>query len=53
MFEAAEPKVFDWYVKNNGPDVNLFVDHSQVIQLECLRQGIRGTKSLWGRVLTY
>lgn len=53
MFEAADPAVFDWYVKNYGPDVNLFVDHSQIVQLECLRQGIWGTKSLWGRVLTY
>jgi hypothetical protein len=25
----------------------------QVVQLECLRRGIWGTKSLWGRVLTY
>ncbi|HEY4137865.1 MAG TPA: phosphosulfolactate synthase [Casimicrobiaceae bacterium] len=53
MFEAADPDVFSWYVKNYGPDVNLFVDHSQIVQLECLRSGIWGTKSLWGRVLTY
>lgn len=53
MFEAAEPEVFAWYVKNYGPEVNLFVDHSQIVQLECLRSGIWGTKSLWGRVLTY
>src|SRR6266576_3699724 len=50
MFEAAEPEVFAWYIKNYGPDVNLFVDHSQIVQLECLRSGIWGTKSLWGRV---
>jgi len=53
MFEAADPEVFAWYIKNYGPEVNLFVDHSQIIQLECLRSGIWGTKSLWGRVLTY
>jgi phosphosulfolactate synthase (CoM biosynthesis protein A) len=53
MFEAADPEVFGWYVKNYGPEVNLFVDHSQIVQLECLRRGIWGTKSLWGRVLTY
>lgn len=53
MFEAAEPEVFAWYVKNYGPEVNLFVDHSQIVQLECLRSGIWGTKSLWGRVHTY
>jgi phosphosulfolactate synthase (CoM biosynthesis protein A) len=53
MFEAADPEVFAWYVKNYGPEVNLFVDHSQVVQLECLRSGIWGTKGLWGRVHTY
>ncbi|MGH9357076.1 MAG: phosphosulfolactate synthase, partial [Terriglobia bacterium] len=53
MFEAADPEVFSWYVKNYGPEVNLFVDHSQIVQLECLRSGIWGTKSLWGRVVTY
>ena len=53
MFEAAEPQVFAWYVKNYGPEVNLFVDHSQIVHLETLRRGIWGTKSLWGRVLTY
>jgi phosphosulfolactate synthase (CoM biosynthesis protein A) len=53
MFEAADPEVFAWYIKNYGPDVNLFVDHSQIVQLACLRAGIWGTQSLWGRVLTY
>jgi phosphosulfolactate synthase (CoM biosynthesis protein A) len=53
MFEAAEPEVFAWYIKNFGPEVNLFVDHSQIVHLEVLRAGIWGTKSLWGRVQTY
>ena len=53
MFEAADPAVFAWYVKNYGPEVNLFVDHSQIVHLEVLRSGIWGTKSLWGRVQTY
>jgi len=53
MFEAADPAVFAWYVKTYGPEVNLFVDHSQIVQLECLRAGIWGTKDLWGRVVTY
>jgi len=52
MFEAADPKVFTWYVKNYGPEVNVFVDHSQIVQLECLRAGLWGTHSLWGRVHT-
>jgi phosphosulfolactate synthase (CoM biosynthesis protein A) len=53
MFEAADPPVFNWYVQNYGPEVNVFVDHSQIVQLECLRQGIWGTQGLWGRVLSY
>ncbi len=53
MFEAADPEVFAWYIKNYGAEVNLFVDHSNIVQLECLRSGIWGTKSLWGRVITY
>ncbi len=53
MFEAADPAVFGWYIKNYGPEVNLFVDHSQIVLLECLRSGIWGTKDVWGRILTY
>jgi phosphosulfolactate synthase (CoM biosynthesis protein A) len=53
MFEAADPEVFAWYIQNYGPDVNLFVDHSQIVQLECLRSGIWGTAGLWGRVVSY
>ncbi len=53
MFEAADPEVFAWYIKNYGPEVNLFVDHSQIVQLECLRSGLWGNASLWGRVWTY
>jgi phosphosulfolactate synthase (CoM biosynthesis protein A) len=53
MFEAADPDVFSWYVKNYGIDVNLFVDHSQIVQLECLRAGLWGTHDTWGRMLSY
>jgi phosphosulfolactate synthase (CoM biosynthesis protein A) len=53
MFEAADPDVFSSYIKDYGPEVNLFVDHSQIVQLECLRSGVWGTNDLWGRVLTY
>ncbi|KUI63902.1 Phosphosulfolactate synthase [Cytospora mali] len=28
MFEAADPKVFNWYIREFGTDVNLFVDDS-------------------------
>src|SRR5262249_52399460 len=53
MFEAADAAVFAWYGTNYGPELSLFVAHSQIVQLECLRSGIWGTASLWGRVLTY
>src|SRR4030043_1953962 len=46
MFEAADPEVFAWYIKNYGAEVNLFVDHSQIVQLETLRAGIWRTKRL-------
>lgn len=50
MFEAADPAVFEWYIKSYGYNINLFVDHSQIIQVECLRSGIWGTKETWGRI---
>ena len=53
MFEAADPEVFTWYIKNYGSEVNLFVDHGQIVQLECLRSGIWGTTDVWGRILAY
>ncbi len=53
MFEAADPPVFEWYIQNYGPDVNLFVDHSQALHLESLRAGVWGPVSLFGRVVTY
>jgi phosphosulfolactate synthase (CoM biosynthesis protein A) len=53
MFEAAEPAVFEWYVKHMGPEVNLFIDHSQVLHLESLRSGVWGPSDLWGRIVTY
>nr|WP_233992835.1 phosphosulfolactate synthase [Salinibacter altiplanensis] len=53
MFEAADPHVFPWYMQNYGPEVNLFVDHSQIVQLECLRSVIWGPHDLFGRVHTF
>lgn len=48
MFEAADPAVFEWYIKNYGAEVNLFIDHSQIVQLECLRAGILGDEEHLG-----
>lgn len=53
MFEAADPEVFRWYIQTYGPEVNLFVDHSQVVELAATRTGIWGPHHLWGRVQTY
>ncbi|KAL2022246.1 hypothetical protein VTK56DRAFT_5856 [Thermocarpiscus australiensis] len=53
MFEAADPKVFNWYVREFGADVNLFVDHSQIVQLSCLRAGIWGMSDTFGKVATF
>ncbi|KNC99381.1 uncharacterized protein SPPG_05625 [Spizellomyces punctatus DAOM BR117] len=53
MFEASDPEVFTHYIKTYGPDVNLFVDHSQILQLEGVRQGIWGVKDVWGRVASF
>ncbi|WOL17769.1 protein HEAT-STRESS-ASSOCIATED 32 [Canna indica] len=37
MFEASNNKTSEWFVKSYGPKVNLFIDHSEVMNLECLR----------------
>lgn len=37
MFEASNAKTSEWFIRHYGPRVNLFVDHSHVMDLECLR----------------
>ncbi|KAI0837108.1 synthase [Hypoxylon sp. FL0890] len=53
MFEAADPAVFNWYIREFGVDVNLFVDHSQIVQLAGLRAGIWGKSDTFGKITTY
>ena len=53
MSEAAESKVFDWYVRELGVDINLFVAHSQIVQLSCLRVEIWGSEDTFGKIATY
>ncbi|KAJ9259821.1 hypothetical protein DTO195F2_4698 [Paecilomyces variotii] len=53
MFEAADPKVYTWYLREFGVDVNVFVDHSQIVQLSCLRHGIWGTADTFGKLVTF
>lgn len=52
-FEAAEPPVFAYHIQNQGARANLFIDHSQIVQLACLRRGIWGTGSTFGKVVTF
>ncbi|KAI6081260.1 putative sulfonate biosynthesis enzyme [Hypoxylon rubiginosum] len=53
MFEAADPSVFNWYIREFGVDVNLFVDHSQIVQLAGLRAGIWGKSDSFGKITTF
>ncbi|KAH7880093.1 hypothetical protein F5879DRAFT_811755 [Lentinula edodes] len=52
MFEAADPEVFAYHIQNQGATANLFVDHSQIVQIACLRIGIWGTGSTFGKIVT-
>ncbi|RZB95550.1 Protein HEAT-STRESS-ASSOCIATED 32 isoform B [Glycine soja] len=37
MFEASNQRISEWFIKQYGPKVNLFIDHSNVVDVECLR----------------
>ncbi len=54
MFEAAEPQVFKWYLQNYGQDVNMFIDHSQVIEYTAWALKLWGNPDIWkGKVFRY
>jgi phosphosulfolactate synthase (CoM biosynthesis protein A) len=54
MFEASDPPVFKWYYKQFGRDVNLFVDHSQLVEYNIWRLGLWGDADIWnGRKASY
>jgi phosphosulfolactate synthase (CoM biosynthesis protein A) len=54
MFEASDPPVFKWYLKEFGPDVSLFIDHSQVVEFTAWRLGLWGDPRIWeGKKLVY
>lgn len=52
VFEASDPEVFEWYITNFGPNVNLFIDGSQIVKLEVFRRGLWGSARTWGRTGT-
>ena len=54
MFEASDPPVFKWYLKTFGNDVNLFIDHSQLVEFNAWRLGLWGDPKIWeGKKLRY
>ena len=54
MFEASDPPVFKWYLKNFGRDVSLFIDHSQVVEFTAWRLGLWGDPAIWkGKRISY
>ena len=54
MFEAADPVVFKWFLKNFGSDTSLFIDHSQIVEYTAWRTGLWGDREIWkGKQLSY
>ena len=51
---GIDPPVFKWYLKTFGKDVNLFIDHSQVVEFAAWRTKLWGDSSIWkGKKLHY
>ena len=54
MFEASDPPVFKWYLKNFGRNVNLFIDHSQIVEFTAWKTKLWGDPQIWkGKKLHY
>jgi len=54
MFEASDPAVFKWYLTTFGRDVNLFIDHSQIVEFTAWRTKLWGDRTIWeGKELHY
>ena len=47
MFEASDPPVFKWYLKQFGSNVNLFIDHSQIVEFTAWRTQLWGDIDIW------
>ncbi|CAM8988180.1 unnamed protein product [Rhodiola kirilowii] len=50
MFGASDARTAEWFIRQYGPKVNLYVDHAYIIDLECLRGSNLGqtTASIFG-----
>jgi phosphosulfolactate synthase (CoM biosynthesis protein A) len=54
MFESSDPPVFKWYLKNFASDVNLSIDHSQIVEYTAWRTKLWGDPEIWkGKTLSY
>lgn len=54
MFESSDPPVFKWYLQNFGSNVNLFIDHSQIVEYTAWRTKLWGDPEIWkGKTLSY
>jgi len=54
MFEASDPPVFKWYLTSFGRDVNLFIDHSQIVEFTAWKLGLWGDRDIWkGKKISY
>ena len=54
MFEAADPPVFKWYLKNFGGNVNLFIDYSQIVEFTAWKTKLWGDPEIWrGKTIRY
>lgn len=54
MFEASDPAVFKWYLKQFGSEVNLFIDHSQIVEFAARKTQLWGDRDIWkDKTLSY
>jgi len=53
MFEADDKDVYTHYIKNYGPEVNLFVDRRKIMSLEGTRRGGWGKHPVVNRVAAF
>ncbi len=52
-FAATVPEVFPYHIQNTGRHANLFIDHSQILQLASLRKGILIIDKSFERIVTF
>src|SRR5713101_531886 len=54
MFEASDPPVFKWYLTTFGKNVNLFIDHSQIVEFTAWKTRLWGDSRIWqGKSIHY